>query len=157
MLGSSAMYSMCISGCGTRAGLVCAGVCGFEKEAGLVISETTCGGRPSAGNSIASNDCIKSIGRILGNKRLSVSEEEDPVGRRNSLQVTKEGGFVSFFSELGLDFFLESGERDDEDEDLCLGLSELACWTAGEMECPTSYIDDEDGANGIYNADSGWV
>jgi hypothetical protein len=60
---------------------------------------------------MASNDCIKSIGRILGNKRLSVSEEEDPAGRRNSLQGTKEGGFVSFFLGLGLGFFLESGEE----------------------------------------------
>jgi hypothetical protein len=45
-----------------RAVLVCAGAWGFEKDAGLVISETTWGGRPSAGNRIASNDCIKSIG-----------------------------------------------------------------------------------------------
>jgi len=41
--------------------LVCTGAWGFAKDAGLVISETTCGGRPSAGNRIASNDCIKSI------------------------------------------------------------------------------------------------
>ena len=45
-----------------RAVLVCAGEWGLEKDAGLVISETTCGGRPSAGNRIASNDCIKSMG-----------------------------------------------------------------------------------------------
>ena len=41
-------------------------MCGFEKEAGLVISDTTCGGRPSAGNMIASKDCIKSM--VLGSK-----------------------------------------------------------------------------------------
>ena len=84
MLGSSAMYSMCTSGCGTRAAFVWAGVCGFEKEAGLVISETTCGGRPSAGNRIASKHCIKSMGWVLGNKRLSVSDD-DPVGIKKNL------------------------------------------------------------------------
>jgi hypothetical protein len=36
------MYSICTSGCGMRAVLVWAGAWGFEeKEAGLVISETT--------------------------------------------------------------------------------------------------------------------
>ena len=69
--------------------------------------------------------------------------------------MTKEGGFVSFFFRVRTRLLLESGERGDEDDDFWLRLSELACWTAGEMECPTSYIDDEDGANGIYNADSG--
>jgi len=44
-----------------RAVLVCTGAWGFEKDAGLVISETTCGRCTSAGNRIASNDCIKSI------------------------------------------------------------------------------------------------
>ena len=44
-----------------RAALIWAGAWGFEKDAGLVISETTWGGRPSAGNRMASNDCIKSI------------------------------------------------------------------------------------------------
>jgi hypothetical protein len=35
------MYSMCTSGCGMRAALVWAGAWGFEKDAGLVISDTT--------------------------------------------------------------------------------------------------------------------
>jgi hypothetical protein len=115
------MYSMCTSG--TRCVPVCAEL---RKKPGSSISDTTCGGRPSAGNKIASSDCIKSIGDPWQNKILSlaVSEEEDPVRRRNSLQVTKEGGLVSFFSGLELGFFLESGERGDEDDDLWM--SELA-------------------------------
>jgi len=53
-----------------RAVLVCAGALGFEKDA-VVISETTLGGRPSAGNRIASNDCIKSIAEPEHQKAIS--------------------------------------------------------------------------------------
>jgi hypothetical protein len=81
MVGSSAMYSMCTSGCGTRAAFVRVGACG--SEARLVIRETRWGGRPSAGNRIASNDCIKSMGWVLGNKRLSVSDDIQSEPKKN--------------------------------------------------------------------------
>jgi hypothetical protein len=46
-----------------------------------------------------------------------------------------------------MDFFLESRERGYEDGEFWIRLSELACWKAGEMVCPSSYIYDGDGAN----------
>jgi hypothetical protein len=89
--------------------LVCAGAWGFAKDAGLVISETTWGGRPSAGKRIASNDCIKSIAEPEHPNAISQRRRSGFVGATDDAHRLKSKHEMNSFRSLF--FFVVLGER----------------------------------------------